>query len=327
MRRRSAALVGVAVIAALLLSACTSDGSEASSPEVPAGPADPIPVLAEAVVEAGEPISDGFTVPEGAVLLGRAIPKGVTNQAGDLDRGWDAYLVVPGDPRLVVRSLIEQAEGDGFAVRSYALASDRYPSGTVCGETDEGYRCSVVGFDPLGAPERTFEVQFVRAEPAVGGVVARSWLRASLSDAERPEASYATEYPLPEVTGDGPVAPDAPREMVLPEVGDAVGEEFADQGMFRFRIEEGSEPIGPVLEQPGGGRYTVLLAVDGDLDDVVARYLVQHDGREFQDPVTTDDGTVVRTYGGGGAGGSEFLLRSVQPPDGPPVLRLEVVYG
>ncbi len=82
--------------------------------------------------------------------------------------------------------------------------------------------------------------------------------------------------------------------------------------------------IAPVLSD-NGASYTVVLAVTAELDDVISRYLAQHDGMQRNEPATTEDGSRVTTYRGGGAGGPEFFLRSVEPPDGPTVLVLEVI--
>ena len=290
------------------------------------GPAAPIPVSASDVVEAGGPIASGFTVPEGAVLLGRAIPVGPDIPHG----GWDAYLLVPGDPRPVMAALVRQAEADGFDIRSYALARDQYPSGSLCDNVDEGYRCSAVGVDSPSGEGRSVTMGVVRQSSGPDAPVPASWLQVSLWEEGRQATST---YPLPAIDREGPEPPALPDGWALPAVGDVVGDEFGGEfdgedgsDLQAFEIVEGSRAIAPVLSTGDLG-YTLLLAVTGDLDDVISRYLAQHDGIEGTAPAMTDDGSRVATYGGGGAGGPEFTLRSVEPPDGPPILLLQVNYG
>ena len=316
------------------LSEGSDSGGPASSPVISdtaaGGPADPIPVSASDVVEAGGPIAPGFTVPDGAVLLGRAIPVGPDIPHG----GWEAHLLVPSDPRPVMVDMVRQAEADGFDVRSYALARDLYASGSLCDDVDvdvdDSYRCSAVGVDSPSGDGRSISIGVVRQPSGPDAAVPAAWLRVSLWE----EGDQATStYPLPAIDRQGPEPSALPDGWVLPAVGDVVGDEFggefdgeAGSDLQAFQIVEGSRAIAPVLSTGDLG-YTLLLAVTGDLDDVISRYLAQHDGKEGTAPAMTDDGSRVATYGGGGAGGPEFTLRSVEPPDGPPILLLQVNYG
>lgn len=323
----------MAVAVLLVLVGC-SDGGGSDGPmssqtvddTTAAGPAGPIPVSAADVVEAGGPIAQGYTVPDGAVLLGKAIPAGQDIPHG----GWDAHLLVPGDPRPVMDALVRQAEADGFDVRSYALARDQYPSGSLCDDVDDSYRCSAFGVVSPNGEGGSISMDLVRQPAGPDAPVPASWLRMSLWE----EGHRVTSTrPLPAIDRDGPEPPALPDGWVLPAVGDLVGDEFGGEfdgedgsDLQAFEIVEGSRAIAPVLSD-GDLSYTLLLAVTGDLDDVISSYLAQHDGMEGTAPAMAGDGSRVATYGGGGAGGPEFTLQSVEPPDGPPVLLLEVLHG
>jgi hypothetical protein len=324
MRRRTAVLVGVAAVAALVLGACSSDGSDAA-PEPRAGPSGPIPVLAEAVVEAGEPIADGFTVPEGAVLLGRAIPNGigvVYDGVPIIDEGWTAYLVVPSDPRPVVDAVIDEASAAGFDMRVgtiYASGESLCAAGTD--RASPGYACGAQGWDGEPDASRRLSVDFVRS--AEGDRPALSFLEVRLVDSARPPGGGRLG---PAIGERGPAAPDVAEAWVLPGEGEVIGEEFWPEDLYRFEIVAGSRLIGPLMSNLNGPGYVALFEVTGDLEQVWRAYAQQHGEATVSGPLVAADGTTTRTSAGGGAGGSDFAITIVEPPEGDPLLRLVVGY-
>jgi hypothetical protein len=70
-----------------------------------------IPTAPGATKPPGTELGNGFTVPDGAVLVGFPIPR-VQGQ------GWRAVLLVEGDPRSAIDGLTGQAERAGFSVNS-----------------------------------------------------------------------------------------------------------------------------------------------------------------------------------------------------------------
>jgi hypothetical protein len=319
------ALVGVALVVALLLGACSSDGSDGVAPELPAGPADPIPVLAEAVVEAGEPIADGFTVPEGAVLLGRAIPNGIEvvyDGEPIIDEGWTAYLVVPGDPRPVVEAVIDEASAAGFDMRVGTIyASGESLCATGTDRASPGYACGAQGWDGEPDASRRLSLDFVRS--AEGDRPALSFLQLRLVDSARPPGGGRLG---PAMGERGPAAPDVAEAWVLPGEGDVIGEEFGPEDLYRFEVVAGSRLIGPLMSNLDGPGYVALLEVTGDLEQVWRAYAQQHGEAMVGEPLVAADGTTTRTSAGGGAGGSDFAITIVEPPEGDPLLRLVVGY-
>jgi hypothetical protein len=324
-RRRTAGIVGVAAVAALVLGACTSDGSDAAAPEPPAGPADPIPVLAEAVAEAGEPIADGFTVPEGAVLLGRAIPNGigvVYDGEPVIDEGWTAYLVVPGDPRPVVEAVVDEASATGFDMRVgtiYASGESLCAAGTD--RSSPGYACGAQGWDGEPDASRRLSVDFVRT--AEGDRPALSFLELRLVDSARPPGGGG---PGPRIGERGPAAPDVADARPLPGEGEVIGEAFGPEDLYRFEVVAGSRLIGPLMSNLNGPGYVALFEVTGELEQVWRAYAQQHGEASAGDPLVAADGTTTRTSAGGGAGGPDFAITIVEPPEGDPLLRLAVGY-
>lgn len=322
------------------MAACSSDSPRAgpstqstklespttSTPVVAA--AAPIPVSADAQLE-GTELGNGFTVPAGAVLLGAPTPIGAaySYKGTDVfDRGWDATMVVPGDPRTVVAALKAQPREAGFDLRP----GDSYEGGAsevdgYCRQADRGYVCAARGFRDTGDEADSIDIEFVRRNASAGSPpMSHLWLR--FSDSDRPLPALSTSYttdadlPLgpepPAVTKDWPPLPQ-PGEPVL--AGPALPDDFPG-----IDIVEGTRLIGPEGNAEGGGSsgyyaYDLHVAIDEPDQSIAtptdAQDLSETPGQAaafayadatraatgspeselfWSEPFTTDDGDVVR---------------------------------
>ena len=132
--------VAAAVALAVAVAGCSDDDSGPSAsprPTTRVVEVDRIPVLEHSTSGPGTALGDGFTVPDGALLVGVPFPVDIGGQFdAELleDAGWQARLLVTGVPRDVIDDLARQATDAGIDV----------PNTQRCELDDRTYRCSVV---------------------------------------------------------------------------------------------------------------------------------------------------------------------------------------
>lgn len=306
----------------------------------------------------GSELGNGFTVPQGAVLLGPSTPIGAEYSYNDVDifdRGWDATMVVPGDPRDVVAVLKAQSEAAGFDLRP----GDDHQGGmgkvvSYCREADRGYVCAARGFMGTGGTADSIDIEFVRRNSSAGSPpMSHLWLR--YSDSDRPRASvskpFTTDPDLPLGPEPPPVTQDWPP---LPQAGEPVlgGSALPDR-FPGIDIVEGTRLIGPEGNAQGSGynAYDLHIAVDDPRAETAAdpdpEDLSESPGQAaafayadatrkatgsprdelfWAEPFTADDGTVVRRVSIDQAGGFKFGFVAVDPAEGPATLTITTGY-
>jgi hypothetical protein len=326
--------VAVALAAAVAgASACTADPTGGRSvrtePEA-ASPAAPIP-LSEDAVGPGGPIAEGFVVPDGAWLLAGAVPSGAwRTDDGDLvvDRGWTAHLAVPGDPRPVLRSIIDQAGEQGFKLRpDHSRGQVSWRDVPFCSWMDDVYTCQASGFDGDQRGARELRARFNRA-PAVDGRPPVSHMTITLADIDPPRTPQLEPFGTPA----NPMGPEPPSVdddwPALAGRGDQLGGAFGPRDMYRFRIEPGSRLVAPPFSPDGWSwnRYVAVLVITGDVEEAVAAYRAQHPNRDLGEPWTSPDGTRVSRFGDGGAGGPDYGITVVEREREPAILLIDAGY-
>lgn len=288
--------------------------------------------LSEDVVGAGGTIADGLVVPSGARLLAGVIPadrSGSYRGEPVIDQGWTAFLAVLGDPRPVLRSIIDQGTNLGFKLRPGKVGGATWRGVTFCHQQEDRYTCQALGFDGDEDGARSLQAH-VYQWPEADGRPPVSYLELRLGDGEHVAPSPTDQEPVG--TPGNPMGP-APSEIGanwpdLPEVGGAIGESYEPDDLYRFAVEPGSRLVAPTFfsDPIGWVGYAAIIAITGDPAEVAAAYGEQHGGREFVDPWTTPDGTRVSVFGGGGAGGADYVLTLVEPPTQPAFLYLSTGY-
>ena len=281
-------LVVTALAAALVLASC-SPGADA-----------PSTVAAEALSPAGTDLGDGFEVAEGSSLIAAPIPAGTTVVLSGKpikDDGWTAWLYVDGDPQTVVDRYLAQASRRG-------LRAVDLPTGEVFAE--EGEEVPPTAFTRCGAVS---DGRYACAAAAGDG--RRRCLSIDLSRTRRVSVMELRLFlNAPDQCGPGGLAadpsvspPPAPTASIdLPGTGQPLGERWDVLGPVR--VQEGSKVVAGPLPN-----HVAVLAVDGDADAVLDRYLSEFRRVLRVEPVpyredVEDDGRrlerhVLRVDGGG----------------------------
>jgi len=329
----------VLVVSSLvLLAGCGSDGSGASSPPERVSTA-PVPVADGESDGPGTVIADGFFVPDGAVLIGAPLPIGpigYMNGVEEIDDGWVAYLVVPGDPRDVIDQLRTQAADVGLSMRP--VAASQHPEGSgdsFCQRDDAAYYC--LGFasaeDPADTP--TLTAEFHR-RPSRGAAPAQSQMRLTYSDTVSDQQRPPLEFFREVGPSDSPLGPEPPAVPLTWAPLPVVGEPFGLGGSNDLDLEAGSELLMPLMLgsviECGTSSYTALLAVTGDPDATVQGYIDQTVGPDSEAEPTgrTYDGVddarlTVRDVSWVGGGG--FTFGVVERPDTSTLLHITTCFG
>lgn len=295
----------VAVLMVALLGAGCNDERDRAAPPLESALSDP----------PGTTLGDGFSVAEGTRLLGHTFPSVIAGYHNDepiQDDGWVASLLVTGDLDDVLAAYRAQANAAGLPLRAIA---------TNCGTEGSLTRCSAQGFG--GTPD---DPRSILLEADVGEIDGN------------PVSHLTLTYFDVEVTTDGtifpPVPPDPasapplrararpPTDWPAEPTGDGrFGTRLTDGE--RFRLEPGSEMVGPVHRKGYGFvSFVAVLAVDGDAEAVVDGFLdqfQQHVGGSVHEYVRPlDDGTARQfdAEGAGEAGNLQLrLLTSDEPVD------------
>lgn len=328
-RTATAAALAVAAVLAAATTACGRGGGDVAE-------AGPIPVSAPDAVRPGGAIADGFTVPDGAVLAGGPVGVGAEGSYAGIDvvdRGWMALMVVPGDPRPVVRALADQSsQAVGIDVAPAAIEDQATPVTSWCRRSGERYRCG--GFGITADGRRAVTIDLHRSPPD-DGVPAESYVRLTYRNLD-PTAAPPWTFP----TGDadaplGPTPPEVQGEWwVLPSPGDRMGSGYWPGNVKPFEVLDGSRLVLPTMGERGGP-YEAVLALDGDAAAarrLAARYADQaaaHVGEpRAGDPVRYDvgGGRVVTIWYEAAAGGDSYRLALTTRPDGPALLHIATGY-
>ena len=273
--------------AVVLASALVACGPDDQPPSNPVRDLDGIPVREGATQPPGTPLGPGFTVAEGAHLVGTVFP----NQHDD---GWRAALLVTGDPSAVLESYRQQAKVAGVPMRN----------SPVCERTREALKCAVDGATDSG--DRTLHVALWRGRV---GDTPLSHAYIELAHAE----AHAVRAPLLEsaITVD---APPLPRGWELPEVGS----EFVGG----VHIEPGSELAAPIAFVRGDDDrgFRGVLRVTGTPVEVVRNYDRQwpNEGNIPEpEPWSDPDGAYVIGATGRRIGGEQYGIEMVIRPGHP----------
>jgi hypothetical protein len=312
--RASAALfTAAAVIAAgmAVAVATTSVGGTDDGGETATG------LPAEVLSGADTPLPDGFTVPEGAALVGPVVVTAVDAAGEPAD--WAAVLAVVGDDPLAVwRGYVAQIADahpdldpdnvDVVTCRPYAVPSNR-----------DGGSPHIAGLDPLCE----LYVGPASAElTSIRGDVTGRWLL-TVSGDDTLDWKPVSELELDRGQGTVETAPPPQEPRAQPAIGeplapDTTASESDDE---RYVLLDGSE----LLAQHGTGSITggfgVLLRVTpgADVLAVAAAYADQAnqlDGEPVPPPAVVEhDGTIVTAFvPPGGAGGYSGYVAAVDGP-------------
>ncbi|HEX7135544.1 MAG TPA: hypothetical protein VF228_23410 [Iamia sp.] len=303
-RRRRRHRLGVVLVVAVLLGACSSGGDEAESETTdPAASRTERVEVTEAdlgpftevdrtdLAGPGTPLGGGLSVPEGALLQGTAFPDLVGG-------GFRALLLVTGDPVVVFDAVSGQASGLGM----------QGSGGCLGGETLVG--CQATFID--GSDGESLAVTVTRrVDPVTGVVSGLGMLYRPPGSEDRPGdgVESAPTAALPEVVLPDPVPMPDPLDVALA---------VRAPGSPKRTEEAGSELVG----LPGpcaceGGGWSIVVSLDGVERDVLHGY-----ARQFSDlgepPDLEDrhraDLTLVGVRVGEGAATAE--IRAYLPDEG-----------
>ncbi len=248
---------------------------------------------ADAFAPAGTPLPDGFTVPEGAQLIGTPLRfDPVSDEASS--GSWTAVLSVTGDPIETWSAMLAEL----FDV----LIVPNDPSDALgCGTYDGRFECVISRYRPEPAPPLQVGLDM---RPVPGDVSGRYSLVISAVRTEQPYDYGSDPWP-------GGSAPAPPPARARPGVGEPLAPETVayDVDTERYVLLEGTELL--VQFSPGSntGGFGVLLRVTpgADVQDIAAAYAEQ--ARQFDDGLTHErvttnaDSTVYGFIPPGGAGG------------------------
>lgn len=118
-----------------------------------------IPVLKSALSPAGTDLGSGFEVPAGTVLVGATVPNEivVVHRGRPIeDRGWTAWMLMSGDPRHALDSVVRQARAQRIPARR-----DCWSEGAV------NTWCGVRGLRHAAGRTRWIEARAMRTQAVV----------------------------------------------------------------------------------------------------------------------------------------------------------------
>ncbi|MGB3411330.1 MAG: hypothetical protein WBA45_09025 [Microthrixaceae bacterium] len=235
------------------------------------------------VLGAGSPIAEGFTVPEGTLLLMAAIP-----QVGGPDdgRAWTAYLR-PQDPVRTLYDLADQAQKLGFELGASSsdpcwaspdertLGTNEYPApGEPLPDGVEpiSVECHADGYRTVdGVEERIFlqSSQDFRHELPISSAVLSLMRMPEGAEARRIGPGRFDLQPL------GPTVVRPPgREIDLAPPDAKPGDPLSSwDGVDGFTLIEGSRLVTPVNEFICQGGFLAALDITGEPEKVFAGYV------------------------------------------------------
>jgi hypothetical protein len=299
------AVAGVALVAG-----CASGGGGGSDAVSTLGGA---PVVTDATTAAGGRLPDGFSVPDGTVLLGAVEPTGPTRSVNGVivpERGWRALLLVTGDPYDVLDEIRAQAARTGMP----GSLMPRCEANTHL----RWFECEVDAYSPgfFEDPARGagFFARLTRG-PGNAELGPMSHLLLSFSEIQPATPRQPEEPPAP-MDRTEPVPP-FPVDWPPPL---QPGDPFGTIRMETWLIEEGTRLVGPPSYTAvcATGGFDAVFEVTGDAKRVVDGYARQFEARSFG-PVRGDwdvdlPGGPSASFTGPGAG--EVSARTVDGPGG-----------
>ena len=278
LNRMSTASVGRFLIfaAIVVLAMGCDDGSTAAAPSP--SPARPIPVAAP-YRGPGAPLGDQLTVPMGTVLVGSTLHRGPQLYFdGEFvkERGWVAYLAVPGDPRLVIAELQTQLRAAGFDLRPAATEGTGWSTtaDAFCALAGTSYDCSAFGPAVPADEHRSYDVEFHRWA-AAGGRPPVSIMSVTFEDSDHPLIDGRSYGRSDAVLG--PEPPSVPSHWPsIAAVGDEFGSGYAES-LRALRVEPGSRLLTTTMGGHGCGEpgYSAVLSIDRPVDTTLRAYLHQ----------------------------------------------------
>ncbi len=275
-------LVAVLAVTVAVVVAVRSGNRTAADPGVPHDVASP----------GGSTLPDGFTVPEGAQLIGTPLEYETVDDGAS---SWTAILSVTGDPIETWSAMLAEL----FSVlRVPNDASDALG----CATYDVFFECVITRVRNEPAPATSLQVT-LEMGPVPGDVTGQYSLIASAQRTDTPTDLGSRPW-------SGGPAPSPPPARVRPGVGDPLAPETVayDGDNERYVLLAGTELL--VQFSPGSvtGGFGVLLRVSpgADVQEIAAAYAEQ--ARQFDAPtrrrVTTNENSTVYGYvPSGGAGG------------------------
>jgi hypothetical protein len=249
------------LVAVLLVAACSDDGPEAqqttttgSSAPSPSGDGrlGPFTVLPGATTERGE-LTAGLPIAEGSVLLGPTFP-----DVGDQPGGFEALLVVLGDPVAVYNAYLDAAAGLGMRAGP--------PGGCIYGFGS--ISCFRRVIDPADGEALSV---FVQRRPFGDGFVSHAALHYEPPGTVDPDDA-------------GPISPPTPTSvppvLELPEHLPPVPEDGWSTALAptgpKLETVSGTALAGPPGLCPcGTAGWSAVLRVDRPVDGVIAAYARQ----------------------------------------------------
>lgn len=264
---------------------------------------------ADVLSPSGSPLPDGFTVPEGAQLIG--VPLEYDPVSGALPPGsWTVVLSVTGDPIATWSAMVEQLPG------VLNVPDDHLGYAEGCGSYDGFFECSIQRGGPEPEPPATTLDVYLAMQPVAGDVTGHYSLVMSGRRTDRPSDTDSLPWT-------GGSAPQPPPARARPDVGEPLAPETVayDGDNERYVLLDGSELL--VQYSPGSitGGFGVLLRVtpDADVREMAAAYAEQarqYDGATPQRVTTNEHSTVHSYVPSGGAGGYQGWVYGLDADDG-----------
>ncbi|MDQ1520992.1 MAG: hypothetical protein QOI55_2065 [Actinomycetota bacterium] len=252
-----------------------------------------IPVLRNATSPAGTALGNGLRVPPASVLVGSVVPlENADSSRGrpDSERGWQAWMLVTGDPRVALRSLSAQAHAIGIELNGTQCAP---PSSTAVG-------CRFDGERKANGRTRWIDVTVQRGLASPHN---QSFSQIVVEFHDVPSDG------APHVLASHAVVPAFPRlPRRWPDLGAPGDVLMPTSKKVNLKVEEGSHQAAPLFAGPGtvsAGSVTAILAVDGEPKEVITAYSRQvadlaDDGRDGADSTRVserhDDGARVLEF-------------------------------
>jgi hypothetical protein len=286
---------------------------------------DAIPIVQGATSRPGTLLGDGFRVPPGALLVGAPLPKFSrdpffsprSEPSEDNDRGWRAWLIVPGDARATWHSLAEQVERSGIPIIETWCSSE--------GSNPGDYMvCAIVGADFRNGRQRIVSIYLRRGAltKTDGGPKLVSHITLGYSDFAADSAvSFREDTSL-----DNPGTIDR-RVPAVPTTWPKLAEpdDALNLGRYlRLRVERGSRLAAPLWDSGCAGGNTAILAIDGDPETVMRGYQAQMEAQSgLLEPLRERRDGPTTIFELGGYADGEYRLHLIRTPELPNALVIE----
>ncbi len=337
---RAAALAVALVAIALIGAGCTSDGTE-----VRAGAGGNDVGQLGPVLQAGDPIADGFVVAEGTSVPGGAFPTlGATYDGIPDQRSWSAVVESDLDLPAVLAAYVDQAIALGYTVHGFEAGMTPEQAADAGCSANLAEPSDVADQPPPGTPLRV--ECGVTAERVVDGALESVEIRGARSyesQAEWPADHFRLSLlrwpeergaapllpPNTEPTLPTPPLPPPPPVSTVPEVTE--GEVPVDCAAG-IAIEPGSRLLGVAFDCTWGAD-DLVIEVTGDPTEVFDAYVEQIGSTPgFNPPVEPEapsefDGRPVESSAIWSDDSSMLRVVMLSGDDRPPVILVEHLSG